>query len=226
MAVRAEPTWHSEDTEVAPEEERDAERETKNCVDCGERLSNEVAAIGLARCTPCSAKLLRSSTAEAAEEMRPDIEPPKFCTQCGNWVARHHNRCRVCSHVFAGSEDNLTAEERDAVQKTTRAVANDLAIYETADTAVHRLIRTGWEEQPALTFVASVQESVPRSVEIDIGRGGWDFIIGIGVLVIAGGISYGTYASAEAGGTYWIWWGPMVYGGYRIIRGFVRAFVG
>ena len=61
---------------------------------------------------------------------------------------------------------------------------------------------------------------------IDIGRGEWDFIIGIGVLAIAAGISYGTYAAAEGGGTYWIWWGPMVYAGYRIVRGIVRAFGG
>ena len=34
--------------------------ESKNCLDCGEPLSEQVMAAGLVRCTPCSAELLRS----------------------------------------------------------------------------------------------------------------------------------------------------------------------
>ncbi len=47
---------------------QDTGSESKNCLDCGEPLSEQVMAAGLARCTPCSAEFLRSAQGEPALE--------------------------------------------------------------------------------------------------------------------------------------------------------------
>jgi len=50
-----------------------------------------------------------------------------------------------------------------------------------------------------------------------------DIVWGVGLIVVFGGISLASYAAAgQAGGAYFILWGPEVYGGFRLIRGLVR----
>lgn len=45
--------------------------------------------------------------------------------------------------------------------------------------------------------------------------------IKVGLVWLIGGIivTWVTYSSTEPGGTYFLFWGPMLYGGYRIWRG-------
>jgi hypothetical protein len=46
-----------------------------------------------------------------------------------------------------------------------------------------------------------------------------DLVFG-GILVAIGGIvTAATYATADPGGTYILFWGPIVYGGYRLVVG-------
>ena len=48
-------------------------------------------------------------------------------------------------------------------------------------------------------------------------------IWGIGIVVVAGGITLVTYIAAAPGGTYWLAWGPTIWGGYMVFRGLARA---
>jgi hypothetical protein len=49
-----------------------------------------------------------------------------------------------------------------------------------------------------------------------------DFVIGAIAITIGGGITAATYASADPGGTYLVFWGPVLYGGYRVVVGLVK----
>ena len=42
---------------------------------------------------------------------------------------------------------------------------------------------------------------------------------GMGLIAVGGGITIATYLSADAGGAYFFWFGPVIFGGIALIRG-------
>ena len=50
-----------------------------------------------------------------------------------------------------------------------------------------------------------------------------EIIWGIVILAVAGGITLGTYITATPGSTYWIAWGGIIWGLYKVVRGFGNA---
>ena len=46
-----------------------------------------------------------------------------------------------------------------------------------------------------------------------------DLVWGIGLLAIGGIVTLATYTSAQGGGTHFVMWGLMAYGGFRLIKG-------
>lgn len=50
-----------------------------------------------------------------------------------------------------------------------------------------------------------------------------ELIWGIVILAITGGITLGTYLAAAPGGTYWVTWGGLIFGGWKVLRGWVKA---
>ncbi len=75
--------------------------ELANCVECGERLSDEVAAAGLTRCTPCSAHRLGAATAEPSEATSTMTAEGKQCPRCGKPATLDQLRCRACSFLWS-----------------------------------------------------------------------------------------------------------------------------
>ncbi len=51
-------------------------------------------------------------------------------------------------------------------------------------------------------------------------RGGnGEIMVGVIVLIIGAVLTWITYEAASEGGTYFVFWGLMIYGGYKIIKG-------
>ena len=55
----------------------------------------------------------------------------------------------------------------------------------------------------------------------DSGRN--DILWGIAILAVTGGITLGTYIAAGPGDTYWIAWGGVIWGAYKVLRGWAMA---
>ena len=53
-----------------------------------------------------------------------------------------------------------------------------------------------------------------------------ELIWGIVILAITGVITLGTYVSAAPGGTYWVTWGRLIIGAWKVLRGWVKASAG
>lgn len=49
--------------------------------------------------------------------------------------------------------------------------------------------------------------------------GNGDIAVGVIVLIIGAALTWITYESASEGGTYFVFWGLMIYGGYKILKG-------
>ena len=65
-------------------------------------------------------------------------------------------------------------------------------------------------------------DETPRARESDSG----EIIWGIVILAITGGITLGTYVYAAQGGTYWVTWGGLIFGAWKVLRGWVKASLG
>jgi len=50
-----------------------------------------------------------------------------------------------------------------------------------------------------------------------------DILWGFLLAAVGAGITYGTYVSAAAGESFWVLWGLILWGGFRLIRGFYRC---
>ncbi|MBU2524766.1 zinc ribbon domain-containing protein [Patescibacteria group bacterium] len=49
--------------------------------------------------------------------------------------------------------------------------------------------------------------------------GNGEIAVGVIALIIGGALTWITYEAASAGGTYFVFWGLMIYGGYKILKG-------
>lgn len=86
----------------------------------------------------------------------------------------------------------------------------------------------GWSPYAASFFADRVMAMVaPKHVDSDDHDvlhdvPIWDFLIGIPCVLIGAGTTIGTYLSAAPGESYVIWWGIIIYGGFRLISGIVK----
>jgi len=51
------------------------------------------------------------------------------------------------------------------------------------------------------------------------GSGNSDIAVGVITLIIGATLTWITYEAASGGGTYFVFWGLMIYGGYKILEG-------
>lgn len=147
-----------------------------------------------------------------------------FCGLCGErLVAADDESLDVEQDDFPESEGEWTGEDEAAMRSLAKAVADARAQGTSKQEIVEGLVGGGWPEESARGFVDQVDQAVSQHGGV-VARPDvtWDFVIGVGALAIGGAITWGTYTSAGPGETYWIMFGPMIYGGYRILRGIVR----
>ena len=64
------------------------------------------------------------------------------------------------------------------------------------------------------------QQNAQSELEAEEGGGSGSIVFGI-ILIIAGiGLTMASYSSASGGGSYTVWYGLVLYGGYLLIKGF------
>ena len=132
------------------------------------------------------------------------------------------------------------SEERLEEQAFASVVA-DLEQGAKQPEIVARLVASGWSPSHAARFVSGVAAArtmgaasggdaaayAPAAVEEAEGDPALrDFAIGGLFLAIGVGVTVWTYslaAQSRGGGTYVVAYGPIVYGAFRLFRGFVRS---
>ena len=73
------------------------------------------------------------------------------------------------------------------------------------------------EERPAYDqAIETSRDSVNESARNEM-------LWGIAILAVAGGITLGTYLAAGSGSTYWIAWGGIIWGAFKVLKGWTRA---
>ncbi len=110
-------------------------------------------------------------------------------------------------------------ESQDASEKLAQSVAEQLDADIPKDDIVKGLSQGGLSPLEARQFVEYVD--IMR-YEAKRQAGTKDLLWGVGLTLVAAAITWGTWAAAEAGGTYWFMWGLVAYGMFRIIRGIYR----
>jgi len=110
-------------------------------------------------------------------------------------------------------------ESQDALEKLAQSVAEQLNAGIPKDDIVNGLSQGGLHPLEARQFVEYVDS---MRYEAKSHAGTKDLIWGVILILIGAAITWGTWAAAEAGGSYWVMWGLAAYGMFRIIRGLYR----
>ncbi len=111
------------------------------------------------------------------------------------------------------------AESQDAVEELAKSVAEQLDAGIPKQEIINRLSQAGLdplEAQQLVEYVDGMQYEAKRQA------GTKDLIWGVILILVGAAITWGTWAAAEAGGSYWVMWGLIAYGMFRIIRGLYR----
>lgn len=113
-------------------------------------------------------------------------------------------------------EDN---EAQDAVEELVKSVAEQLNAGTPKQDIINRLLGEGMNSVEAELFVNHINS---LRYEARKQAGTKDLMWGVILILVGAAITWGTWSAAEAGGSYWIIWGLMAYGMFRIIRGLYR----
>ena len=99
-------------------------------------------------------------------------------------------------------------------QNCQKNIDNDAKFCRFCGAAINAAVSTGSGSVDA--YFAKKEESITEEVR-KAARG--EMIKGVLWFLAAGVITFVTYAAADEGGTYFVFWGAMIYGVYRLIRG-------
>jgi len=117
----------------------------------------------------------------------------------------------------------VTAGTRDAIaDRLWEGAAHDEVIRELRNVGL-----SGREAETIVSTVSSDLEAAERESKRAARRAGRrDLVIGA-VLVAAGAsLTWYSYARAAPGGTYFVLWGAILFGAYRLLIGFLRIGTG
>src|SRR3990172_5892276 len=126
-------------------------------------------------------------------------------------------------------------EQEKALQQGQAYVARGLDTGTSKRALAKELEAHGWPKHMAAQLVAEVA-SARRALEggRNVGAifdaaegvaaiGSRDFAIGAAAIAVGGLVTLGTYLTAAPGETFVIWYGMMLYGGFRVVRGVTRV---
>jgi hypothetical protein len=121
--------------------------------------------------------------------------------------------------------DELTSEERRQLDDLTHAVASELAQDKKPEKIVQELVKQGWPEDEAATFVRRVADALqeyqdsPEARRMLASKYARQMVYGIFWAVGGTAVTIWTYATATGGGSYVVAWGAIVFGIIAFFRG-------
>lgn len=129
-----------------------------------------------------------ATTSEAASAARWDVDP------YARFELRYFDGTQWTEHVISGGRQSTSAPETGpqtiaAPQGQSESTATDQDYY------------------VALGQIVEAREAAKRAILI------WGAVV-----IVVAGISLASYSSASAGDSYFVWWGPVAFGLYRITR--------
>ena len=121
--------------------------------------------------------------------------------------------------------EELTPEERTAIEEVYRGVAEELAEGRSKQEVVTELVSRGMDKHDATQFVDHVQEALnqyresPEARRIMAGKYARHMLFG--ALWVIGGtiVTLWTYNAAGPGGTYVVAWGAIAFGAIDFLWG-------
>ena len=110
----------------------------------------------------------------------------------------------------------------------TESVRSKLNDGKSKKSIIKELVKKGWSEEPATQLVDSVERSIEEYKRSPEGRrelaNKYRRHMIFGLLWVAGGTlaTVATYSAASEGGTYFIFWGAIVFGAIDFLYGLFR----
>ncbi len=111
-------------------------------------------------------------------------------------------------------------------QEMVATVTKELAAGKQPAQIIKGLEKQGWPKDAATAMVAQAQQAIaayqqsPEGRQVMAAKYKKMMLVGIGFAVVGVIITVATYSAASrSGGTYFVWWGAVVFGIYDFIRG-------
>lgn len=125
--------------------------------------------------------------------------------------------------------EKLSAEEQEAIDQLSEAIAKELAEGKSEEKIAKELIKQGWPEESATAFVGNVKQAIEQYIEQykespegrQIMASKYKRHMLYGFLWAAGGtvVTVATYSAASGGGFYFVAWGAILFGIIDFLRG-------
>jgi hypothetical protein len=117
------------------------------------------------------------------------------------------------AHALMAGADNCFIEDQITKGVPTRMIER-------------KLIEAGMDQESAHTLVTGLELQIQElGAAAQKDAAGRNIVIGLIWLAFGGGITMWTYSLASEGGRYYFVWGPMVYGGFKVITGLYHAMI-
>lgn len=115
-------------------------------------------------------------------------------------------------------------EAQQAVEELVKLVASQLDAGIPREYIMEKLSETGLDPREAQQLIEYVESLRHKAYEYEAHQqaGSKDLMWGFLLLLGGAGITFGTWAAAGPGGSYWVMWGVMVFGAFYILRGLYR----
>jgi hypothetical protein len=114
-------------------------------------------------------------------------------------------------------------ESQQAVEELAKSVAEQLNAGTPRHEIIKGLTNAGLEQSEAEQFVDHI-DSLRHEAKKEAYKqaGTKDLGCGLLLLLVGAGITFGTWAAAGPGGSYWVMWGAVAFGAFYILRGLYR----
>jgi len=116
----------------------------------------------------------------------------------------------------------VTAEDRETYRRLVEWAQAQLTSGTPPDEVVKKLENSGYSRSFAIDLTSTVGSAVLERARADERDPTGDFAVAAIATGIGGGITYLTFAAANPGGTFLIFYGPAVYGAWRLLKGIIR----
>lgn len=153
------------------------------------------------------------------------VPPPYYCLECKHVQSDWPDYCPKCGRILSEYEDaQKAAKEGQDYGRKARAIetATVSAVAESVDQELiqgkskpeieAKLVEFGFDPALAQRLVDEVAARTQRDVLVGLGA------VTLGVVVTAG-----TYSAASGGGIYLVWFGPIIYGLFRLAQAGIRT---
>lgn len=128
--------------------------------------------------------------------------------------------------IAMSSQEILAKINHQTVQPDLRFVLEQMHIGVPRQMIERKLIEAGMDQESAHTLVTGLELQIQElGAAAQKDAAGRNIVIGLIWLAFGGGITMWTYSLASEGGRYYLVWGPMVYGGFKVITGLYQAMI-